>query len=988
MKRQLRLYFILLTLIFSTFTFANIMLLPSVKATYVEGFITQDTTWTLIDSPFIISNETVVCSNATLTIEPGVEVRFGGLFNITVEGRLIAEGTKNKTIKFTSNELEPKSGAWGTLWFNSTQESVLLYCIIEYGLNGVTVENGALNIQECAIRQNSENGAAILGGYVSIENCELLNNTIGGIFISEGSQVKVQNNVISGNGDGIILSGNLTSEISITQNEISFNQHSGILCEANKYDNTLILNNTISKNSFGFYISSDAATYITRNYILNNSIGVFYESGTSHKAHFNDIYGNNMGMDVSYGASVDATYNYWGSKSGPYHKTLNPHGKGDHVGGDGVNLDFIFFLTHPIDYNNTPPTAILWMDKVLVVPNQPVTFIGADSYDDGQVNYYLFDFGDGSSSDWTTLSLFAHNYSYTGTYNASLIVKDDFNSTSDIAFVEINVANLPSLEASITLSNYTVEYNEEVSVTVYVSDGLNAVQGANVTLFSVRGGGFTPKSGLTNSTGHFTAIFKAPNVTEITDIRIIARASGFFYADGSAHEYLRVLPPLTVQVSTEPSAIKSEETAKVIVQVTDSFEVPVVNVSLMLSAENGELSATIGVTDLNGMAIFNFTAPQTLTQINGTVLVIATKTGYGRGQGQCIIFIEPKVLTVEVIADPARILSEASSTVTAHVTCDSIPISDVTVTVSSDVGGNFSSASKITDSNGNAAFLFTAPQITIRNGINATISISAAKSGYVDGVGYTLITILPKILSVQISAEPNATVSEGKINVTVQVTYEGNPVEEANITVTSESGGIFIPKNSALSDDNGNASLIFTAPQVDAPSNITLSVKATKNGYVDGENAIDISVSPGMIDIGITVEPSSIFSGESANVTVRVSCNQSPIVNASVSLSCSSGTIRVVTNLTDINGYCTFTFIAPQITTPLSVDLTANATKYGYVGGEKQVSITVNPEAKPSEGWPLTTMLLIILIPIIIAVVVVVLIKLKIIEVSTGEQEG
>ncbi|MGQ9507267.1 MAG: right-handed parallel beta-helix repeat-containing protein [Candidatus Bathycorpusculaceae bacterium] len=986
MKRQLRLFFILLTLIFSIFSFTHITLFPVAKATFVEGFITQDTIWTLVDSPFIISNETIVCANATLTIEPGVEVRFGGFFNITVEGRLIAEGTKNKTIMFTSNELGQKAGAWGTLWFNSTQESLLSYCVMEYGLNGITVENGNVNIHDSMIRHNSENGVKILDGYVRVENCEVLNNTFGGIFISDNSRVNVQNNLISGNGDGIILSGFLTSDVSITQNEIAFNQHSGIFCIAETYSNTVIVNNTIFQNHYGFCVSSDAVTNITRNYILNNNVGIMYESGMGHIAHFNDIIGNDLGMDVSSGASVDATYNYWGNESGPYHPKLNPHGKGNSVGGDGINLDFIFFLTHSIDYNNAPPTAILWTDKVLVAPNQTVTFVGADSYDDGQVNYYLFDFDDGNHSDWTTLSLFTHNYSSEGTYYASLKVRDDFNTTSDIAFAKIDVIDLPSLDVSITLSNYTVEYNEEVLITVYVSYGGSAVEYSNVTLFAVKDGIFTPYSGLTNSSGHFTTIFKAPNVTEVTNVRIIARASKSDYADGSAYDYLRVLPPLTVQVNAEPPVVKSEETTTVTVLVLDSFEMPVANVSLVLSVENGELSATTGVTDLNGMALFNFSAYQTLTQINGTVWVTATKTGYGMGQGFCIIPIEPKVLVVKVMADPSIIISEESSFITAHVTCDSIPIPDTTVTISSDAGGNFSSTLEITDLKGDARFLFTAPKTTAMDGLNATLTVNAAKSGYVNGEGSALITILPKILSVQIFAEPNATVSEGKVNVTVQVTYEETPISEANITLTSESGGFFLPSY-ALSDYDGNATFTFTAPQVEAACNIRLLAKATKDGYVDGTSLFNITVNPGIIHVEIIVEP-TIAPEESTIISVHVTCNQAPVFNASVSLSCTDGTIPITTNWTDINGYCTFVYNAPQTATSLTVNITANATKYGYMSAEEQVSITVNPEAKPSEGWPWTTILLIVLIPAIIAVVVVVLIKLKIIEVSAGEEES
>ena len=884
MKKQFRAYFILLTLIFGIFSFANMILFPRVKATYVEGYITLDTTWTLFDSPFIISNEIIVCSNATLTIEPGVEVRFGGFFNITVEGKLIAEGKENKMIRFTSNALEPEAGAWGTIRFNSAQESSLLNCIIEYGLNGITVENGRVNIQESNIRYNSENGVKILDGYVDIENCEVLNNTMSGISVSGNSQVSIYNNLISGNGDGIILNGVLTSKVSITQNQISFNRHSGILCEADAYSNTVIVNNTVFQNYYGFCISSDAVTNITGNYILNNHVGVMYESGMGHIAHFNNIIDNDLGMDVSSGASVDATYNYWGNETGPYHPTLNPHGKGNQVGGDGVNLDFIFFLTHPIEHDNAPPTPILWTDKVLVAPNNPVTFVGADSYDDGRVNYYLFDFGDGNSSDWTTLSLFTYTYPSEGTYYASLKVRDDFNTTSEVAFAEINVVDLPSLEVSITLSDYTVEYNEEVSVTAYVSYGGTAVEGANVTLFSVRGGIFTPQWSLTDSAGYFTAVFKAPNVTDIEDIRIIARASKLSYADGSAYDYLMVLPPLTVQISADPPTLKSEGKATIAVQVLDSFEKPVSDVSLMLSAENGNLSAATGVTDANGMAIFNFTASQTLTQINGTILAIATKTGYGKGQGLCIIPIEPKVLFVEVTANPAT------------------------------------------------------------------------------------------------------TISEGRVDLTVQVLYEGNPIAGANITLTSESGGVFVP-TFALSGEDGNATFTYTAPPVDVACNITLLAKASKDGYVDGEKQFNITVNAGIIDVEITVK-SAIAPEESVLVSVRVTCNQAPVFNASVTLSCTDGAIPVVVNWTDVDGYCTFVYIAPQTTTSLSVDIKANVTKYGYISGEKQFSITVTPEAKPSEGWPWTTVLLIILIPVIIAVVIIVLVKLKVIEVSAGEEEG
>ncbi len=987
MKKQLKLFAILLAITLSSLTSVYKPLFPVANAaTYVEGPITQDTVWTLADSPFVVSKNVTVYPNATLAIEPEVEVRFGGKFSLVVEGRLIANGTGDKMITFTSNKYEPKTGDWAKIKFTGTRSSSLTYCIIEYGTNGITVEDGFLSIQNSLIDFNSGNGITITDGDVEVKNNGIANNTLSGIYISGCNRVVIQNNTIGLNEDGMTLVGSLTAEINIDQNTILFNRESGIRLEATAYDNTIILNNTLSENSYGFYVSTNTSTYITRNYISNNTVGIFYEKGINHAAYFNDIYDNSLGMDVSPNAAVNATYNYWGDKSGPNHESLNPRGKGNPVGGDGDKLDFIFFLTAPIDYNNMPPTAILWTDKTLVATNQNVTFIGTDSYDDGRVDRYFFDFGDGTNSSWTTLSLFTHNYSSTGIYNADLKVMDDFGDKSDSPVVVINVQDLLPLEVSVTLSNYTVNYNEEVSITVYVSDGTSAVENATVTLFSVKGGSFTPTAGLTNSTGYFTATFTAPNVTEITNVRIIASASKTGYVDGSDYKYLKVLPPFTVQVTAEPATIKSEDTATVTVHVMIGFEQPVANALLVLSSDYGNLSETVGVTDADGSATFVFTAPQTLNQINVTITATATKMGHEEAHGQGTIIVEPKVLVVEVTADPVIIVSEATSTVTAHVTCDAAPISDVTVTVSSDSGGNFSAATEITDPSGNAMFVFTAPQTTVM--LNATIMVTTTKSGYVNGEGQTAITVVPKVLTIQATAEPDVTVSEAKINVTIYVICAMIPISNANVTIASENGGDF-SATTGLTDLYGCVTFIFTAPQVNTPANITLIAQASKSRYVDGENQLNITVNPGILSVEVEADPSTIMSMETTVVTVHVKCNATPVSNSSVVMFSTDGNFSVTNATTNSKGSCTFIFNAPRTTAQLPIVITANATKNGYISGENQTTMTVTPETTtgPEGGWPITTILL-ILIPIVIVVIVVILIKLKIITFSTEEEES
>ena len=110
-------------------------LIPSASAdTFVEGHIESDTTWTEVDSPYVVSNDVIVDEGATLTIDLGVEVKYGGNFQIDVQGNLSAIGTNSKSISFTSNKVTPETGDWNTIKFSGGNNETfqMKYCIIKY----------------------------------------------------------------------------------------------------------------------------------------------------------------------------------------------------------------------------------------------------------------------------------------------------------------------------------------------------------------------------------------------------------------------------------------------------------------------------------------------------------------------------------------------------------------------------------------------------------------------------------------------------------------------------------------------------------------------------------------------------------------------------------------------------------------------------------------------------------------------------------------
>ena len=247
---------------------------------------------------------------------------------------------------------------------------------------------------------------------------------------------------------------------------------------------------------------------------------------------------------------------------------------------------------------------------------------------------------------------------------------------------------------------------------------------------------------MTNSTGYFITTFAAPNVTTITNVRIIATASKMDYAQGSDHMYLTVLPLLSVEVTADPVSMESEATSEVTTHVMYGGQPVADAVVTIWSDGGGNFSATTGTTDLNGTCVFIFTAPKTTELLNITITATATKAGYAGGEGQTEIAIEPKILAVKLTADPTTVDSEEFSHVTVRVTYDKRPISDVNVALSSDYG-TLSPETGTTNSNGTVTFAFTAPEALTQ--LNVTITAIATRAGYVDGEGQLIITVNPKV---------------------------------------------------------------------------------------------------------------------------------------------------------------------------------------------------------------------------------------------------
>ena len=115
---------------------------PAQAPVPVSGSLTGDTTWATGGGPYTVSGNFIIPAAYTLTIEPGVTVFFQTGAQMTVNGRLVAEGTEFRQVRFAG---VPGGGSWNGLQFADTMlDNRISYAI----LSGSTRTGGMVDLDD------------------------------------------------------------------------------------------------------------------------------------------------------------------------------------------------------------------------------------------------------------------------------------------------------------------------------------------------------------------------------------------------------------------------------------------------------------------------------------------------------------------------------------------------------------------------------------------------------------------------------------------------------------------------------------------------------------------------------------------------------------------------------------------------------------------------------------------------------------------------
>jgi hypothetical protein len=277
------------------------------QAIDVGGEIPSNQTWSS-GYTFRATDNIIVPTGVTLTIEPNVEVRFNGGKGLQVYGTLVARGTASQPITFTTSSTTPTAGAWQFLNFtdssvdaafdgsgNYVSGSVLQYCKVLYaggsGVNAaIQISSAAPFIDHCEVGDSAYAGIrADNPQNLKITNTTVRNNRWGGIIATGTGQITITGSTIRDqnithvhgidgpNGGGISISGNLVA--TITNNTIANNSNGGYCKDGGGIGISggtfTITNNTITGNAAvnrggGINVSSGTGT-ISNNTLQGNT---------------------------------------------------------------------------------------------------------------------------------------------------------------------------------------------------------------------------------------------------------------------------------------------------------------------------------------------------------------------------------------------------------------------------------------------------------------------------------------------------------------------------------------------------------------------------------------------------------------------------------------------------------------------------------------------------------------------------------------------
>jgi hypothetical protein len=175
----------------------------------------------------------VVRSTGHLTIAPGTKVLFRRLdwdgdgigdAELTVEGRLTAEGTPEAPILFASAEARPRPSDWKYLLVNFAAGARLAHARVSDAYSGIQVHYSPAIVKACEFTGNVD-GVRFSTARIRVEGCWIHGNTNGVRFEERGHPGEVVGCEISDNEVGVFAVAECRGKTTFEGNNLRRNRY-------------------------------------------------------------------------------------------------------------------------------------------------------------------------------------------------------------------------------------------------------------------------------------------------------------------------------------------------------------------------------------------------------------------------------------------------------------------------------------------------------------------------------------------------------------------------------------------------------------------------------------------------------------------------------------------------------------------------------------------------------------------------------------------
>lgn len=191
----------------------------------VRGGVATDSIWS---GAVTVIGQVVVKKGSTLTILPGTTVRFDWLDEdgngigdgeLNIEGRIVARGTREQPITFTSAREQPAPKDWTYVMISTSRDSIVERCLFEYAFTGLQVHLSSVRVRNNRFLRNFE-ALRFSTSEIVLECNEIADNAYGIRYESRGSRGSITRNSIAGNEFGFFPVVKSTSGVRISENNI------------------------------------------------------------------------------------------------------------------------------------------------------------------------------------------------------------------------------------------------------------------------------------------------------------------------------------------------------------------------------------------------------------------------------------------------------------------------------------------------------------------------------------------------------------------------------------------------------------------------------------------------------------------------------------------------------------------------------------------------------------------------------------------------